>query len=207
MTKGRSKKPYYFNTPAETAILTPFTVEEAAFICEHNPTQIPYEMLDFSALNEEDQRGTDEDIAYIIANVQHIDRNQDFDFAEFKKKFKKKNKLSRRRIKIICQAIDKADQQEKELQRQRKSLQISKYAGVFHYSEEPSYIESSPLTPEQKEYLSNSYIGTTKLVPGGLLSFMTDEQETKISGETYDFSGLDLNTAEVDPKTLKFKKD
>ncbi|KAI3486789.1 hypothetical protein L1887_49557 [Cichorium endivia] len=27
-------------------------LEEAAFICEHNPTQIPYERLDFSALNE-----------------------------------------------------------------------------------------------------------------------------------------------------------
>lgn len=159
MTKGRSKKPYYFNTPAETAILTPFTVEEAAFICEHNPTQIPYEMLDFSALNEEDQRGTDEDIAYIIANVQHIDRNQDFDFAEFKKKFKKKSKLSRRRIKKICQAIYKEDAQ------------------VIHYFQEASYIESSPLTPEQKEYLSTSYVGATKLTGEGLLSSILNQEQ------------------------------
>lgn len=102
MTKGRSKKPHYCNKPAETVILTPFTAEEAASICEHNPTQIPYERLDFNALNEEDQKGTDEDIAYILAHVEHIQPNPDFDFAEFKKKFKKKNKLSRRRIKKIC---------------------------------------------------------------------------------------------------------
>lgn len=206
MTKGRSKKPYYFNTPTETAILTTFTVEEAAFICEHNPNQIPYERLDFSALNEEDQRGTDEDITYIIANVQHIDRNQDFDFAEFKKKFKKKNKLSRRRIKKICQAIDKEDEQAMELQRKRQSSKITKYAGIFHYSEEAQYINSSPLTHDEKLSLSTQEVGATKLVPGGLLSFMEAEQDMKIESEVFEFSGIDLIAAEIDPKTLKFKR-
>lgn len=179
--------------------------EEVDYICEHNPTNIPYERLDFSALNEEDQRGTDEDIAYIIANVQHIDRNQDFDFAEFKKKFKKKNKLSRRRIKKICQAIDKEDEREMALQRVRNSL-TNRNKESKQYFEEAHYINSSPLTHDEKLSLSTQEVGATKLVPGGLLSFMQAEQEMQIAGEVFELSGLDLIAAEIDPKTLKFKR-
>lgn len=93
-----------------------------------------------------------------------------------------------------------------ELQKQRKSLQISKYAGVFHYSEEPGYIESSPLTPEQKEYLSTSYVGATKLIGDGLLSSIANQEHT-VADEVFEFSGTDLISADINPKTLKFKKD
>lgn len=105
--------------------------EEVDYICEHNPNQIPYERLDFSALNEEEQ---------------------------------------------------------------------------LHYSQESSYIESSPLTPEQKEYLSTSYVGATKLIGDGLLSSILNQEHT-VAGEAFEFSGFDLIAAEIDPKILTFKKD
>ncbi len=184
MTKGRRKQTNYFASKS-----------------------IVDDLGDCDFLIEQEQVGSDEDIAYIIANVQHIDPNPDFDFAEFKKKFKKKNKLSRRRIKKICQAIDKLDQQEMELQRQRKSLQISKHAGVFHYSEEPGYIESSPLTPDQKEYLSSSCVGATKLSGDSLLSSILN-QDSKVSGEvSYEAPSDDVYTELEKINTLAKEKE
>lgn len=111
--------------------------DEVDFICEHNPTNIPYETLDFSVLNDDSQSG----------------------------KYESKQ-----------------------------------------YFEEAQYINSSPLTHDEKLSLSTQEVGVTKLIPGGLLSFMEAEQEMKIEGEVFEFSGLDLIAAEIDHKTLKFKR-
>lgn len=43
---------------------------------------------------------------------------------------------------------------------------------THEYFEEESYINSSPLTETQKELLSNSEVGETRLIAKGLLSFM-----------------------------------
>lgn len=111
--------------------------EEVDYICEHNPSNIPYGNLDFSALNDDPQSGTKESKQYF---------------------------------------------------------------------EEAQYINSSPLTHDEKLSLSNQEVGATKLVPGGLLSFMETQKDMKIEGDVYEFSGLDLIAAEIDPKTLKFKR-
>ena len=110
--------------------------EEVDYICEHNPSNIPYENLDFSALNTEPQSGNNESKQYF---------------------------------------------------------------------EEAQSVNSSPLTHDELVCLSNQEIGATKLVPCGLLSFIEAEQEMKIAGEVFEFSGLDLIEAKIDPKTLKFK--
>lgn len=118
MTKGRRKKILFYRKPLEQAILTPLSKEEAEFICicNYNPTNIPYDRLDFR---------------------------------EFAKEYQKENVLTKEQI-----------------------LEFSK---------------EEILTEGEKQFLRNEkYI---------------------IAGEIFEFSGIDLIAAEIDPKTLTFNKD
>jgi len=115
MTKGRRKKILFYRKPLEQAILTPLSKEEAEFICNYNPTNIPYDRLDFS---------------------------------EFAKEYQKENVLTKEQI-----------------------LEFSK---------------EEILTEGEKQFLRNEkYI---------------------IAGEIFEFSGIDLIAAEIDPKAFKFKR-
>lgn len=55
MSKGRRKQKSFYNSKPldEQAILTPLSTEEAEFICNYNPTDIPYDRLDFSQFKEQ----------------------------------------------------------------------------------------------------------------------------------------------------------
>jgi hypothetical protein len=115
MTKGRRKKILFYRKPLEQAVLTPLSKEEAEFICNYNPTNIPYDSLDFS---------------------------------EFSKEYQKENVLTKEQI-----------------------LEFSK---------------EEILTEGEKQFLRNEkYI---------------------IAGEIFEFSGINLIAAEIDPKTFKLKR-
>jgi hypothetical protein len=117
MSKAKKKqKSFYNSTPLdEQAILTPLSKEEAEFICNYNPTNIPYDSLDFS---------------------------------QFKEKYAKENVLTKEQI-----------------------LEFSK---------------EEILTEGEKQFLR--------------------DEKYIIAGEIFEFSGIDLIAAEIDPKTLKFKR-
>lgn len=54
MSKGKRKQKSFYNSKSldEQAILTLLSKEEAEFICNYNPTDIPYDRLDFSEFSK-----------------------------------------------------------------------------------------------------------------------------------------------------------